>query len=331
MRYLGQAGLADLPAELNAAKISRFQLSTIGGTIKINLPLGFALSREALDNGIVQRAITAGAVFLPSTSAAVGPCQAGNEGLREVGLATASGDVKVYASCVLVADGLNGRALADLHEPENMLLATEVATASRIGAGTIVAPSAALDRHYQSGSIYMALDRGGYVGLVRLEGGRLDLAAAFDPVFTREMGSPQSAAKEILQRVGLPYLPDFDQGHWAGTAPLTRQRRALAAKRLFVIGDAACYGEPFTGEGMAWACAGALLVVPLAMQACQRWDDSMTSQWQTEHKKLIGNKQIISRRLGRLLRNEKFARVALGGVLKHLPVLAKPIVDRVCR
>ncbi len=339
IRYLGRAGLGDLPASLNAAKISRMQLSTAAGTIKLNLPLGLALSREALDNGIVQRAREAGVFFVSCTTATVGPCQGDK---REVTLrcgktaepASADidcGAITVYAGCVLVADGINGRALAELPEAEKSIFTPVVAPASRIGAGTIVARTPALDNHYQSGSIFMAVHRGGYVGLVRLEDGKLDLAAAFDPQFTRETGSPQAAAKEILQQVGLPYLPDFDQGHWAGTAPLTRRRRALAAKRLFIIGDAACYGEPFTGEGMAWASGSALLVVPLAIRASENWDDALIAQWERQHKKLIGRKQAISRQLGSLLRNDRFARMAIGGVLKHLPGLAQPIVDRVCR
>ncbi len=104
------------------------------------------------------------------------------------------------------------------------------------------------------------------------------MAAAFDPEFTREMGSPQAAAKHILQKAGLPYLPIFDQSPWSGTAALTRSRHTLAAKRLFVIGDAASYGEPFTGEGIAWAVGSALLAVPIALSAVDQWSDKLA--WQ---------------------------------------------------
>ena len=44
---------------------------------------------------------------------------------------------------------------------------------------------------------------------------------------------------------------------WRGTPPLTRRAPSLAAERVFVLGDAAGYVEPFTGEGMAWALASA--------------------------------------------------------------------------
>ena len=345
IRLLGSAGLGDLPTSLQASKISALELSTAAGTIKIDLPLALALSRAALDSAIVERAREEGAVFIPSTAASVGPCQ---EGRRVITLRDTSqgqsqsrsencavqakaGAVTVYAGCVLVADGINGRALADLPGAEKNIFAPVVARASRIGAGVIVAGSPELDNHYPSGSIFMAVHRGGYVGLVRLEDGRLDLAAALEPLLTRQAGSPRAAAKHILGQVGLPYLPCFDQGHWLGTAPLTRHRQALAAERLFIIGDAACYSEPFTGEGIAWATGSALLVVPLAASAIENWNDSLIADWHSQHKKMIGKKQAVSRRLGALLRNDQFSRLAIAGVLKHLPGLAKPIVDRVCR
>jgi flavin-dependent dehydrogenase len=41
---------------------------------------------------------------------------------------------------------------------------------------------------------------------------------------------------------------------------------------LFVIGDAAGYVEPFTGEGMAWALAAADGLAPLAARAVGAWD-----------------------------------------------------------
>jgi flavin-dependent dehydrogenase len=96
-----------------------------------------------------------------------------------------------------------------------------------------------------------------------------------------------------------------------------------------VVGDAASYGEPFTGEGIAWAIYSALLAVPKASAAIDKWDDKLALDWQRDHKKLIGNKQNISRRLGALLRNEEMSGLVIGGVLKHLPALARPLINRI--
>ncbi len=101
----------------------------------------------------------------------------------------------------------------------------------------------------------MACGRRGYLGLVRLEDGRLNLAAALDPCWMRVCGGPGPAAARLLAEVGWPPVPNLAEQNWRGTPALTRQARRRAAERLFLIGDAAGYIEPFTGEGMAWALA----------------------------------------------------------------------------
>jgi 2-polyprenyl-6-methoxyphenol hydroxylase-like FAD-dependent oxidoreductase len=111
----------------------------------------------------------------------------------------------------------------------------------------------------------MATGRGGYVGLVRVEDGRLDMAAAFDPVFVKSVGGLGAAAETILREVGWPAPPALAEEPWKGTPALTRRARRLAGHRCFVVGDAAGYVEPFTGEGMAWAVMSAAAV---AASAC---------------------------------------------------------------
>ena len=110
----------------------------------------------------------------------------------------------------------------------------------------------------------MTCGTGGYLGLVRLEDDRLDLAAAFDADWMRRAGGPGAAAKALLSEAGWPAPFDLLKSTWRGTPALTRQARRLAAERVFVLGDAAGYVEPFTGEGMAWALAAGVAVAPLA-------------------------------------------------------------------
>jgi flavin-dependent dehydrogenase len=326
--YLAHAGLQDLPAQLGAAPINGIKLCTAAGALPLPLTGGLALSRAALDNAIALRAQAAGAVFLPATCATVGSCSADK---RMVKIQSENDTVVLSASCVLVADGINGRALAELEGTDAQRFKPVQAPASRIGAGAVVtATGTGTDtggHYYASGTIYMALHRAGYVGLVRLEDGAIDIAAAFDPAFTRNCGSLEAASCKVLQSVGLPFLDAFAQSNWHGTAPLTRHRPSPAGERLFVLGDAASYSEPFTGEGIGWAVRSALLVVPIACQAIKQWDDKMASVWQREYKKKIAAKQSLSRMLGLLLRHEVMSQLVLGGVLKHMPSLASPLVN----
>ena len=121
-------------------------------------------------------------------------------------------------------------------------------------------------------TIFMAVGREGYVGAVRVEDGSLNVAAAFEPALVRRWGTPGLAAAAILAEAGFPPIAGLENAHWQGTAGLTRQTRPLAEERLFLLGDAAGYVEPFTGEGIAWALASGQAVAPLALQAMERWD-----------------------------------------------------------
>ena len=66
-------------------------------------------------------------------------------------------------------------------------------------------------------------------------------------------GSLADAATAVLREARFPAIPALAGAEWRGTPLLTRRESRLAANRLFLLGDAAGYAEPFTGEGMTWA------------------------------------------------------------------------------
>jgi len=132
---------------------------------------------------------------------------------------------------------------------------------------------------YQSETIYMACGAGGYVGLVRLEDGRLNIAAAFDSQALRAVGHAGRLATNILREAGLPPVPDILQRAWKGTPRLTRHANLLTAERLFVLGDAASFVEPFTGEGISWALRSAIAVAPLTARAVHDWKPDLEKEW----------------------------------------------------
>ena len=71
----------------------------------------------------------------------------------------------------------------------------------------------------------MACGRRGYLGLVRLEDGRLNLAArARSPVGNGACGGPGPAAVELLAESGWPAVPNLAELNWRGTPSLTRRR-----------------------------------------------------------------------------------------------------------
>jgi flavin-dependent dehydrogenase len=156
----------------------------------------------------------------------------------------------------------------------------------------------------------MAVGRRGYVGLVRLEDGGLNVAAAFADDFMKERGGPAGAAVQVLEEAGFELPEGLESADWQGTLPLTRRTRPIAGERFFVVGDAAGYVEPFTGEGMAWAIRAGLDVTPLAEQAVSDWDPHLAGEWGRIHWSRVYQGQRLCRGVAALLRRPWLARAA---------------------
>jgi flavin-dependent dehydrogenase len=181
--------------------------------------------------------------------------------------------------------------------------------------------------HYLERTIYMAVGREGYVGLVRVEDGRLNVAAAFEPALVRRHGGPGAAAVAILAEAGFPAIRALEYATWRGTVGLSRRTRPLAAERLFVLGDAAGYVEPFTGEGIAWALESARAVAPLALLAMERWDPRFEQAWLDLHRRRVGRRQLLCRACALALRHPWMVSIAFE-MLTHVPRSAGLVVAR---
>jgi flavin-dependent dehydrogenase len=155
----------------------------------------------------------------------------------------------------------------------------------------------------------MAVGRAGYVGMVRVEDGRLNVAAALEPAFVRRLGTPGAAASEILAEAGFVPVAPLATARWQGTAALVRQTRPLAEERVFLLGDAAGYVAPFTGEGIAWALASAQAVLPLALEAIERWDPRLVREWSGLHWRLIGRRHLVCRAFAMALHRPALTRL----------------------
>jgi hypothetical protein len=200
---------------------------------------------------------------------------------------------------------------------------------SRIGAGATV-PAGAAPAFFAPGSFFRATARGGYVGLVRVEDGRLDVAAAFDVEFVKACGGPGPAVGAVLGEVGWPRAPGLADLPWKGTPALTRTAKQLAGDRWFAVGDSAGYVEPFTGEGMAWAVASAAALAPIAARAVQCWDGSLAREWDATHRRLIAARQRTCRVVSRVLRSATLTTFAVRA-LRAFPVLSRPLVASINR
>lgn len=315
---LASAGLEGLVRRLDAVPLDGLLLAAGGRRARLPLPGGVALSREAFDAALVAAAIDAGAAFLPRAEARLGPPAAE---ARRLAVRHEEEHLPLEGRVLLVADGLGGGLLG-----RDGAFSVVTSPASRIGAGVIAQVDAP---DYDRGTVYMACGRGGYVGVVRVEDGRLDLAAALDRSMVKRSGGLGAAAACILAEAGLPPLPNLEQLVWRGTPPLSRRARRPACDRAFVLGDAAGYVEPFTGEGIAWALAAGAAIATIAQCGCRRWQPSLADRWCRVYRQAVAGRQRTCRVVCRLLRHAGLTR-AMVAALARQPGLASPVIRRIC-
>lgn len=308
LAVLDAAGLAGLPDALGAVPLHQFCLAAGGRSAHVALPAGAAVSRSAFDAALVQVATESGATFFSETQAALASVSRDSRQLR---LTQRSQSAEIHARVVLAAGGLSGA----------LLPATKVAPHSRIGLGVLLSEA---PPEYEPGTVYMACGERGYLGVVRVEGGQLDVAAAVEPDAVPGAGGPGRLAASLLQGAGLPPIPRLLESAWRGTPPLTRRAGRVAAYRLFVLGDAAGYVEPFTGEGIGWALAAAEAVVPFASQGVRCWDGSLEAAW-TQDSARRARRQALCRATALLLRRPTLTRTLITA-LAAAPGLAAPFI-----
>jgi len=322
VKLLEQAGLAAEVRALGARSLSAIQLRHGRQRANLDLPSGLAVTRATLDAVLVRAAISAGCAFLPESSAHVETENAAHnarrDGERRVTLQPRDAETATAsARLVVVADGLGHSSLRDSPAVRGV-----IEPDARVGVGVIADAGcvATLDGH-----VTMVVGREGYVGVTRVEGPHVNIAAALDIDFLKAQGGPAKAVRAILSSGGMTASSALDALDWQGTVPLTRRMLAPVAQRLFVIGDAAGYIEPFTGEGMAWALSAADALVPLAARAVSTWDASVERQWIATYDAVVRRNQRRCRIIARTLRYPTLVGV-LVAALSHQPVLARPFL-----
>jgi len=250
------------------------------------------VERAAFDRGICEAAIANGAEFRDGVTARVLPDDSvclGRSGEEEV----------LRPGVIVVADGLGGSALAARAE-----FAPSVQKQSVIGVGTLLGSCPV---YAERGAITMVCARGGYVGTAPSGDGRWSLAAALDPAGVRGCG-PIEALRRVLGESDLE-LPEIAKGQLRGVGNMTRRRR-VASGRVLVVGDAASYLQPLTGEGMSWAMACAAEIWPHA-EAAARGED-VARRWQAACTRLLRARRVVCRAACTLAAHPRAVRWVLG-------------------
>jgi flavin-dependent dehydrogenase len=279
------------------------------------------VSRRTLDESLAASAVASGCDLRVETTGILLPDNqdSGAEAPRRVSLQRADGrTATAHARAVIVADGLAHSSLRECPPFQGT-----AAVSSRIGIGGEAAAGAV---EVEPGSITMAVSAQGYVGAVSVEQGRVNIAAAVEPALLRTAGGPAAAVRAILEDAGVRVFAPLESVSWMGTLPLTQRLAPVAARGIFVIGDAAGYVEPFTGEGISWALETARDASRLAQQAIVEWRPDLEQQWRRLYRQRIARRQRWCRVVALALRQPSVVRWGAAWV-KREPGLAAPLME----
>ena len=319
LNLLSEAGLGGLLEQSGADTLRILRLG--GWSMTADLPLNgsMALSRSSLDSSLAKAAVDHGAHFCTGARTKLGSLERDR---RVLEVTAEEEQLEVSARVVIAADGLASGVMAQAGVP------SKVPSSARrrvVGLGGVFPTSIP---NFEAGVIHMAVGDEGYVGLVRVEDGSLNVAAALNPAALRRADSPGALVNSLLHNGGWPELLDPPEVGWKGTPELTRRPQRPGAERLFAVGDATGYVEPFTGEGVFWALSGARMLAALATQVTHQWRPGILDDWTRAHARLMGKAQRLCRATSFVLARPLLTR-SLIRVLKSHPQLSGPVVRRV--
>lgn len=298
--------------ESHGCPLRRYELAVGGRVASIPPSDGLAISRELLDSQLIDAAIQSGVQFLDATQATLG---SNTSGCR-LELKRGHEEGTVRGRVAVLATGLGGKCLS----PDGDKF-SRPSSRSYVGGGVTLEPKMS---GFEPGVVSMACHRSGYVGMVLLEDGRLDLAGAFDVGFVKQCGGLSHAARRVVSEAGFAVPQGMQDQPWQGTVRLTHRRAKLFGDGYLVAGDAAGYVEPFTGEGIAWAMASGRAVASFAARAGTEAMAAVGPAWSQEYRRILGRRQRTCRAVSLLLRQPLLMRLAVS-VLKTRPQLATPI------
>lgn len=321
--------------------LDQFQLQHRQRQFRFAVPGGMAVERAELDDALVQRAVQLGVQFRPQVQAkllervvertvvegravelrsapSVDSPREAAQSPADLAANSKTSTETVVAKVVVVAAGLANHATSA--EPS---LRQHSSLTSRVGIEAIYEN---FHPHYRDQTIHMVLAAEGYVGLTQIHGGRLHVAAAVDRDALKR-GGPEELTQQILRSAGAPAMLADRQASWRGTPRLTSRAKNLAAERVFLIGDAAGYVEPFTGEGIRWAVETGVGVAPLLARAVVQWQPALIDEYQRWYRRKIEPEQRLCRRLTSGLKSAP-ARGLAHLALRMRPQIAESIIRR---
>ncbi len=247
---------------------------------------GLALPRELLDAHLLRAAERSGAVIYEGT--AVEALERDPDGTVRVRIRSGNRRESLRARLVVGADGLNSRVASWLGTVRH-------GTRRRIA---LVTHMSAVEGMTDVGEMHVA--RGGYVGLAPIGSGITNVAVVADVNSLPCRGTPKLLFERLLGR--FPAVADRLAGGRRltpvrGVGPFARWTSRATGDGVMLVGDAADFYDPFTGEGIYAALHGAELAAARAEQglATGRLTARDLAAYDRDRRKAFGGKWVLER------------------------------------
>ncbi len=149
------------------------------------------------------------------------------------------------------------------------------------------------------GEMHIAPRGHGYAGLAPLEDGLANVAVVVDSAaIAARVNTIEEFVDEALARipdVGTKLAGAERIGGIRGVGPMARRARKVAGDGFLLVGDAASFLDPFTGEGVYEALRGAYLLAPVADAALRAGDVStrMLAPYRTARRRAFWAKRQV--------------------------------------
>lgn len=326
---LGRHGLLDRVRSLAVGRTATLAVESPDGRPMLELRLdgehregGWLVPRDRLDATLWDEAIAAGAIAHREASARL--VEAGDrDGVARLEIESAGRTLRWAASLVVAADGL-GSGLARRAGLASAGCGRGFGFSATLGLSVASRDRLGLRRDRVS----MLVDRAGYLGLV-LEDGGTAAERVHAAGLVRESAGGDRSPRAFLEAMLRPRGAEAAVHGLVAAGPMPWRPRGIVRGAVALVGDAAGYVEPFTGEGMAWAfeSADALLDAAAVHRA---WNADAAARYVREHRRRVAAKQRGCALVAAALAQPRLlgAACAAGRAAMRLaPAIGRPLVE----
>ncbi|TWT93015.1 NAD(P)/FAD-dependent oxidoreductase [Neorhodopirellula pilleata] len=323
-----------------------------GAPIRLPIQPGVAISRSVLDTYLMEAAIEAGVEVWQPHQAQIVDSDERSVTVRHRRSGEPWKTTDEFAAAI-IATGLTGvfqgKAIdvSELASQSRWELSWVEPPHGPLGVATHVPGDhpLAISWPLVDGEIQMVCGDDGYVGLVRLPGGAIDIAAALPSrdkhksttdkhksMTQAVTATPAARIVELLRShpdISAEFVSDLSvwlqkDAHWM-TAPPLRRTRKVGRGRAVAIGDCARYVEPLTGEGMTWGIESGIAVADLCDEIVQ-WDGEidLSTRWAPRLDTLQPKRRVVCSSVTGALRS-RVVRQLTRISLRHFRWLASPL------